>query len=98
MAERPEAIFFDVGNTLLFPNWTRILGPLTERGIVPTHEQLQSVERRTKNEFDEMVASGRPDLGFWRVFLPRLLELVALVARGRVARRQVPIPPIANWD
>ncbi len=28
-----KAIFFDVGNTLLFPNRERIHAPLAERGI-----------------------------------------------------------------
>lgn len=98
MAERPEAIFFDVGNTLLFPNWTRILAPLTERGIMPMHEQLQSVERRTKNEFDQMVASGRPDLGFWRLFYDHLLELLELDDPALVDTLTESTRSSANWD
>ncbi|HLW55025.1 MAG TPA: HAD family hydrolase [Candidatus Angelobacter sp.] len=74
MAEKPEVIFFDVGNTLLFPNWARILAPLTERGVLPTHEQLRATECKTKGEFDEMMAGGRRDRGFWRLFYAHLLE------------------------
>jgi len=98
MAERPEAIFFDVGNTLLFPNWTRILGPLTERGIMPTHEQLQLVERHAKNEFDEMVTSGQQDLGFWRLFYMLLLDLLDLDDLALVDTLTESTRSSANWD
>jgi putative hydrolase of the HAD superfamily len=98
MAERPEAIFFDVGNTLLFPNWTRILGPLTERGIMPTHEQLQLVERHAKNEFDQMVTSGQQDLGFWRLFYMLLLDLLDLDDLELVDTLTESTRSSANWD
>jgi len=35
MRSKPKFIFFDVGNTLLFPNRSRIHAPLTDRGFVP---------------------------------------------------------------
>jgi len=98
MAERPEAIFFDVGNTLLFPNWTRILAPLTERGIMPTHEQLQLVERHAKNEFDQMVTSGQQDLGFWRLFYMLLLDLLELDDLALVDTLTESTRSSANWD
>ena len=46
----PEVILFDVGNTLLFPNWGRILAPLTAIGVTTTREQLQAIERKTKKQ------------------------------------------------
>src|SRR5262249_17346035 len=98
MAERPEAIFFDVGNTLLFPNWTRILAPLTERGIMPTHEQLQLVERHAKNEFDQMVTSGQQDLGFWRLLYMLLLDLLDLDDLELVDTLTESTRSSANWD
>jgi HAD superfamily hydrolase (TIGR01549 family) len=98
MAERPEAIFFDVGNTLLFPNWTRILAPLIERGIMPTHEQLQLVERHAKNEFDQMVTSGQQDLGFWRLFYMLLLDLLDLDDLALVDTLTESTRSSANWD
>jgi HAD superfamily hydrolase (TIGR01509 family) len=74
LSRRPEVVLFDVGNTLLFPNWERILSPLIERDIRPSLDQLRALERRTKNEFDEMVTSGRVDHGFWWMFYGHLLD------------------------
>ena len=76
MACKTEVVLFDVGNTLLFPNWPRILKPLQERGITPTKDQLQATERKTKKEWDEFVLGGhRADRGFWYRFYAHLLEL-----------------------
>lgn len=66
-------IFFDVGNTLLFPNRARMLAPLpTERH--PTLECWQALERRTKHEFDEGMMGGGVDHGFWWTFHTYLLR------------------------
>ena len=73
MRDRPKAIFFDVGNTLLFPSQERIFGPLRERKVAPSLEQLRAIERKTKNEFDAIQA-GRADHGFWYIFYSHLLE------------------------
>ena len=53
-----KVIFFDVGNTLLFPNRERIHAPLAERGFRPDSEHLRDLECRTKNQFDGMM-TGR---------------------------------------
>lgn len=66
-------IFFDVGNTLLFPNRPRILAPLpAERH--PTMAQWQALERKTKAEFDPSVIAGKVDQGFWWAFHTDLLN------------------------
>jgi putative hydrolase of the HAD superfamily len=78
MAPKPESVFFDVGNTLLFPNWESILSPLTKRGVLPTPSQLQEVERQTKKEFDQLAAKGSMDRDFWRLFYARLLDVLGL--------------------
>jgi len=71
----PQAIFFDVGNTLLFRDQSVILAPLHQRGIVPTTSQLHAVERKTKREFDESVLRGGDvDHGFWYTYYTHLLE------------------------
>ncbi len=72
MAER-RFIFFDVGNTLLFPNRQKMLAPVPEPQH-PTLEQWQALERRTKKEFDQRVQSGRVDHGFWWMFHNHLLD------------------------
>ena len=75
MPDKLKAIFFDVGNTLLFPRRERIFGPLRERNFAPSLEQLQALERRTKHEFDAiMQQDSRADHGFWYIFYSHLLE------------------------
>ncbi|MCU1303495.1 MAG: HAD-superfamily hydrolase, subfamily variant 1 [Candidatus Sulfotelmatobacter sp.] len=72
MAER-RFIFFDVGNTLLFPNRSKMLASLAiDRH--PTLEQWQSLERRTKKEFDLGIQNGGVDHGFWWTFHTYLLQ------------------------
>jgi HAD superfamily hydrolase (TIGR01509 family) len=70
-----KTIFFDVGNTLLFPDRAQILAPLHTRNVTPSLEQWHAVERLTKPKFDEIVQHGGPvDHGFWYMFYSRLLE------------------------
>jgi HAD superfamily hydrolase (TIGR01509 family) len=69
-----KAIFFDVGNTLLFPDRTRILAPLQPRKLVPTLEQWHAIERQTKKQFDQMLQhDGKADHSFWYLFYSQLL-------------------------
>jgi len=90
-------VFFDVGNTLLFPNRARILAALPADRH-PTLEQWQALERRTKKEFDEGMVGGRVDHSFWWTFHTYLLEELNLLEDGR---RDVLIENTqksANWD
>ncbi|HTT22439.1 MAG TPA: HAD family hydrolase [Candidatus Sulfotelmatobacter sp.] len=72
MANR-HFIFFDVGNTLLFPNRPRILAPIGAEKQ-PTLHAWQALERRTKDEFDQGLISGQIDHGFWWTFHTHLLD------------------------
>jgi HAD superfamily hydrolase (TIGR01509 family) len=79
MADALQAIFFDVGNTLLFPDWNKMLEGLHQRKITPGQEQLRAIERETKHEFDAISESGSAvDHGFWHIFYSRLLESFAI--------------------
>jgi putative hydrolase of the HAD superfamily len=70
-----KAIFFDIGNTLLFPDQSIILAPLHRRGISPSMEQWHAIERKTKNEFDAILErDGHADHGFWYLFYAHLLD------------------------
>src|SRR5215469_11830459 len=70
-----KALFFDVGNTLLFPNRQRMLGSLHVRQVFPPEELLRAVERRTKHEFDSLLEShAAVDHGFWHIYYTHLLE------------------------
>lgn len=92
-------IFFDVGNTLLFANRERMLEPLHQRGIRPPEELLLAVERRTKNEFDDIVEhGGKTDHGFWDIFYQRLFEELGVADEG-VRRQAIANTRLSsNWD
>jgi len=99
MAER-RVIFFDIGNTLLFPNRAKMLAPISADRR-PTLEQWQALERRTKAEFDQGMQSGRVDHGFWRIFHSYLLEDLGEAASGRNGLVQQLVENTqnsANWD
>ncbi len=98
MTVEPQVVLFDVGNTLLFPNWERILAPLKAIGVVPSPEQLQAVERRIKNEFDEMLTHGRVDQGFWHLFYCHLLEMLQVNNNGMGRTLSELTRQSANWD
>ena len=90
-------IFFDVGNTLLFPNRGKILAPVSvERR--PTLEQWQGIERRTKIEFDASMQGGTVDHSFWWTFHSHLLESINAsddsVRKALIKNTQ----QSANWD
>jgi len=92
-------IFFDVGNTLLFPNRARMLAPLPASQH-PTLERWQALERRTKHEFDQEMTGGKVDHNFWWTFHTYLLEeLNALNNADRVRDLLVEnTQQSANWD
>jgi putative hydrolase of the HAD superfamily len=99
MYSEVKVIFFDVGNTLLFPNRDRIHAPLAERGFHPDPEHLRDLERRTKNQFDSMMTeNGSPDHSFWWMFYSQLLLEIGL--NDDAVREQLVsgIRNSANWD
>jgi HAD superfamily hydrolase (TIGR01509 family) len=95
MAER-RVIFFDVGNTLLFPNRAKILSPISSDRH-PTLKQWQALERRTKQEFDQGMQTGRVDHSFWWTFHTHLLQQLehdTSIREALVENTQ----NSANWD
>ncbi|MFY9562305.1 MAG: HAD family hydrolase [Terriglobales bacterium] len=92
-------IFFDVGNTLLFPNRERIHAPLTERGFSPDPEHLRDLERRTKNQFDsKMTQDSTTDHSFWWMFYTQLLDEIGLKDNALRDQLVMSIRNSANWD
>jgi HAD superfamily hydrolase (TIGR01509 family) len=70
-----RTIFFDVGNTLLFPDRSHILAPLHQRKLTPTLDQWHAIERRTKKAFDEILQhDGTADHSYWYLFYSHLLQ------------------------
>jgi putative hydrolase of the HAD superfamily len=90
-------IFFDVGNTLLFPNRARMLAPLS-REKHPTLEAWQALERRTKQEFDRGLINGKIDHGFWWSFHTYLLEGANSMDEGVRDQLIENTQNSANWD
>jgi HAD superfamily hydrolase (TIGR01509 family) len=93
-----EALFFDVGNTLLFPNRKKMLCSLHERQVFPSEDLLQKIERETKQKFDALVESHSAiDHGFWWMFYSRLLGELGIpdeaICTDLVARTQTS----SNW-
>jgi FMN phosphatase YigB (HAD superfamily) len=97
-----KTVFFDVGNTLLFPTRPKILKSLYERNVVPTLEQWHAIERATKKAFDETMLHGSADHGFWFMFYTRLLTEFGisdeflrdeLVDATRISANWCDIPP-----
>lgn len=96
MAKR-RFVFFDVGNTLLFPNRARILAPLAADRH-PTLERWQALERRTKQEFDAGMTDGKVDHGFWWAFHTHLLEELGAQDNGVRDVLVKNTQSSANWD
>ena len=71
------AIFFDAGNTLVFPDLNRTLAPLHARGIRPSDDQLLAAERIARRRRDDAAANGAVKLGdreYWEVYYDELLR------------------------
>jgi HAD superfamily hydrolase (TIGR01509 family) len=90
-------IFFDVGNTLLFPNRARILAPLPADRH-PSLEQWQALERRTKQEFDRGMMGGKVDHSFWWTFHTYLLQGLNALDDGIRDHLIENTQQSANWD
>lgn len=99
MNSKVNAIFFDVGNTLLFPNRERIHAPLTKRGILPDADLLRDLECRTKNQFDGMMTTnGSTDHSFWWLFYSQLLSEIGLHDNAIRDQLVASIRNSGNWD
>jgi FMN phosphatase YigB (HAD superfamily) len=99
MDSQVKTIFFDVGNTLLFPNRERIHAPLLERGFPPDPAHLRDLERRIKNEFDSlMISDGNHDHGFWRMFYTQLFAEIGLKDDSLRDQLVSSIRDSGNWD
>ena len=95
-----STIFFDAGNTLVFPNLERTLEPLHRRGVFPSRNQLHAAERQAKAQIDKLNADSHPagDKKYWETYYSRLLSLLN-VADSEIAGQLVRnTRTSANWD
>jgi HAD superfamily hydrolase (TIGR01509 family) len=93
-----KALFFDVGNTLLFPNRERMLRALHERQVFPSSELLRKIECQTKIEFDALEETNSAiDHGFWHIYYSHLLAELGMpddaICADLVSRTRIS----ANW-
>ena len=99
MYSRIKTIFFDVGNTLLFPNRERIHAPLMQRGTICDSAQLRRLECRIKNEFDSLMTSdGNHDHSFWLMFYTQLLADLRIGDESLRDQLVSGIRDSGNWD
>jgi putative hydrolase of the HAD superfamily len=94
---RRRFIFFDVGNTLLFPNRARLLAPIAAEKH-PSLEEWQALERRTKREFDQGLISSKIDHGFWWTFHTHLLNQLNAFDEGVRDILVENTQKSSNWD
>lgn len=70
-----DVVFFDVGNTLLFPDHEKTLAPLWNRSIRPTEAQLFAAERVARQEMDLIIShTHKVDLQYWETYYAHLLR------------------------
>jgi HAD superfamily hydrolase (TIGR01509 family) len=94
-----RAIFFDAGNTLVFPRVEELAGDLTAQGYPATVEDFYAAERRGKHKLDEWlwpkIRSGElprlVDHVYWAEYLRALMEGIHApeTERERLTRRLV---------
>ena len=90
-----KAIFFDVGNTLLFLDWERIFASL---GHQPTRGQLCAAERLAKSQLDaDCIASGRPNSTYWQTYFSTLLRQLAVTDDSQIPSLRALACNSASW-
>ncbi len=97
MASKPRAIFFDAGNTLIFPRVDDLARDLTAQGFPATPEDFYAAERYGKARLDEwlwpQIRLGQVpraiDHYYWGEYLGALMERISPPEehRERLVRR-----------
>jgi HAD superfamily hydrolase (TIGR01509 family) len=73
-----RALFFDAGNTLLFPDTERTLASLIARGIRPTDDQLRTAEKAVREYRDHHSGNSNPNHSYWNVYFDQLFSTLDL--------------------
>jgi HAD superfamily hydrolase (TIGR01509 family) len=90
-----KAIFFDVGNTLLFLDWQRIFASL---GYAPSREQLCAAERVAKLQLDaDCIAAGRPNSTYWQTYFTTLLRQLGLADESQIPTLRALACTSSSW-
>ena len=91
MASKVRAVFFDAGNTLIFPRLDEVAEDLTALGYPATVEDFHAAERAGKAKLDEwlwpQIRKGqvprRIDHYYWGEYLAALMQRVKVPEIGR---------------
>jgi len=96
-ASRIRAVFFDAGNTLIFPRLDQLAQDLTAQGYPATVEDFHAAEREGKQKLDKWVwpqirrgeVPRTVDPYYWSAYLEALMVRVGVPEseRGRLVRR-----------
>ena len=73
-----RAVFFDAGNTLLFPDTERTLASLIARGIRPTDDHLRTAEKAVREYRDHHTGNSNPNHSYWNVYFDQLFSTLGL--------------------
>ena len=71
-------MFFDAGNTLLFPDTERTLASLIARGIRPTDDHLRTAEKAVREYRDHHTGNSNPNHSYWNVYFDQLFSTLGL--------------------
>src|SRR5215469_1430172 len=95
MASKIRGIFFDAGNTLLYPRVEELAQELTDAGFPATVADFHAAERLAKRKFDEwlwpLLKSGElppaVDRLYWTQYLHALMDRihVSIEQHGAIA-------------
>jgi HAD superfamily hydrolase (TIGR01509 family) len=97
LISQPKVIFFDVGNTLLYPSWKKILVPLGS-GSQVNPELLLAAERSAKRQLDLLTSTtGKVDHDYWQHFFEFVLEGLSMNDPGVRAELIRLVRLSANW-
>ena len=94
-----DVIFFDVGNTLLFPDHEKTLAPLWNRGVRPSEAQLFAAERFARQEMDLIASQTRKvDQQYWETYYAHLLRELRIQDVSLRLQLVSLIRTSANWS
>jgi HAD superfamily hydrolase (TIGR01509 family) len=82
-------LFFDAGNTLLFPDTERTLASLIARGIRPTEDQLRTAERTVREYRDHHTGPSNPNHSYWNVYFDQLFSTLGLATDAALQQQLI---------
>jgi len=93
-----RALFFDAGNTLLFPDTERTLASLIARGIRPTEDQLRISEKVVREYRDHHSGASNPNHNYWNVYFDQLFLTLGLASDEALQKQLIASSHrSANW-